>query len=157
MKLDVYFLELSCPFLGHTRFSAMRSGNGERERERERGKKHSLAMPGTTFSLCILLPSCTNLSGKPDDVAHATTFTKTDYSNTASAKLTENYGKLGACRFTGCYVQISPVPLCFVRLNEISTFTVPLVSFHHHSQTIQHLSDSLKISDCRHLDWSSWR
>ena len=34
---------------------------------------------------------------------------------------------------------------------------VPLVSFHHHSQTLQPLSDSLKISDCRRLDWSSWR
>lgn len=97
VKLDVYFLELSCPFLGFQVLSAMRSGNREGERD-------------TTFSLCILLPSCTNLSGKPDNVAHVTPFAKTDHSNTASTKLTENYGKLGACRCTGSYVQILPVP-----------------------------------------------
>ena len=97
VKLDVYFLELSCPFLGFQVLSAMRSGNREGERD-------------TTFSLCILLPSCTNLSGKPDSVTHVTPFAKTDHSNTASTKLTENYGKLGACRCTGSYVQTLPVP-----------------------------------------------
>ena len=85
------------PIPGFQVLSAMRSGNREGERD-------------TTFSLCILLPSCTNLSGKPDNVAHVTPFAKTDHSNTASTKLTENYGKLGACRCTGSYVQILPVP-----------------------------------------------